>query len=346
MSLAQLSKAVLRSPAQVAASLPALMGFTPAESLVVVMTKSGEIEVTMRIDLPEDWNEAAHHVADTAARIGVDGAILAVCTDHESGWAVNSAGVGRTMELLSQAGVNVADALLIRGNRFWSFLHDDVASLGAVFFVEDSPLPQPVEESREDISARYAPRPSQIPSEAAYAAAQGHVNGSRLDVALRAREALDELSEQQRIGVNCGADLLRATIQLALQNVTVRDWLLANVVADEDQRALAEALADVALTATSDLAPRACGAAAAALAATSASTIPAGCLADQAGEDSLADVTYRAISGGINPEQIQLMLAGALPELDEAIRKEETPDDATHQDEGGDADTGNTRRVS
>jgi len=327
MSLAQLSKAVLRSPAQVAASLPALMGFRPAESVVVIMTKSGEIEVTMRIDLPDDWVQAAHHISDTAARIGVDGAVIAVCTEGESGWTTNIQGVSRSIELLTETGVDVTDALLIRGNHYWSFLRDDHASPGSVFFPEDSPLPQPLEESREQIAARYAPLHAQIPSQAVYAAAEGYLGGSCQETCLRAREALQGLSEQQHGGVRHGGDLLRATVQLALQSVTVRDWLLASIVADENQRALAEALADVALSATGDLAPRACGAAAAALAATSASTIPASCLIDHAGDDSLAQVTHEAISNGINPEQIRHMLAGALPALDEAIRKEETHDD-------------------
>jgi len=327
MSLAQLSKAVLRSPAQVAASLPALMGFTPAESVVVIMTKSGEIEVTMRIDLPEDWVQAAHHISDTAARIGVDGAILAVCAECVSGWRTHSQGVSLCIELLTETGVYVTDALLIRGNRYWSFLGDDHASAGSAFFPEDSPLPQPPEASREQVAARFAPRPAQIPSQAVYSAAAGHLGGPCQESCLRAREALQGLSEHQRGGVRHGADLLRATVQLAVQSVTVRDWLLASIVADADQRALAEALADVALTATGDLAPRACGAAAAALAATCASTIPASCLIDRAGDDSLAQVTHQAISNGINPEQIRQMLAGALPALDEAIRKEETHDD-------------------
>lgn len=346
MSLAQLSKAVLQSPAQVAASLPALIGFTPAESVVVIMTKSGAIEVTMRIDLSDDWAAASRHIADTAARIGVDGAVIAVCTDSASGWSSNRAGVLLTIDLLTDAGVVVADALLIQENRYWSYLRDLDGAQGAVFFPEDSPLPLLVEESREVIVSRYALRPEQVPSNAAYEAAQRYLDGSLRQRCHRAREALEQLTHDQRVGVSVGADLLRATIQLAIQDVKVRDWLLASVVADKERAALAQALADTALSVTGDLASRACGAAAAALAATNASTIPAACLVELAGEDSLAEIVHRAISSGINPKDIQAMFATALPELEAAITQEEASNGAGNEDESGDPTEGCARRVS
>ena len=346
MSLTQLSKVVLGSPAQMAASLPALIGFEPAESVVVIMTRSGAIEVTMRIDLPDDWAVAARHIADTAARIGVDGTVIAVCTDSASGWSSNRAGVMLTIDLLTDAGVVLTDALLIQENRYWSYLRDLDGAQGAVFFPEDSPLPLPVEESREVIVSRYALRPEQVPSNAAYAAAQRYLNGTRQQRCHRAREVLEQLTHDQRVGVSVGADLLRSTIQLAIQDVKVRDWLLASIVAGQERSGLAETLADVALCATGDLAPRACGAAAAALVATNASTIPAACLAELAGDDSLAEIVHRAISSGINPKDIQTMFATALPELEAAITQEEASNGAGNEDESSDATEGCARRVS
>lgn len=346
MSITQLSKRVLQGPAQVAASLPALIGFTPAESVVVILTRSGAIEVTMRLDLSDDWAVAARHIVDTAARIGIDGAVIAVCTDSASGWSGNRPGVMLTTDLLTDAGVVVTDALLIQENRYWSYVRDNDGAQGAVFFPEDSPLLLPVEESREVIVSRYALRPEQVPSDAACAAAQRYLNGSLQQRCQRAREALEQLTEQQRVGVNVGADLLRATIQVAIQDVKVRDWLLAGVVADQGRSGLAETLADVALSTTGDLASRACGAAAAALAATNASTIPAACLAELAGEDSLAEVVHRAISSGINPKDIQAMFSAALPELEAAITHEEDSNGAGDEDEGDDATEGCAQRVS
>lgn len=346
MSLAQLSKAVLQSPAQVAASLPALIGFTPAESVVVIMTNTGAIEVTMRLDLPDEWAVAACHIADTAARIGVDGAVIAVCTDSASGWSSNRAGVMLTIDLLSDVAVVMTDALLIQENRYWSFLRDNDGAQGAVFFPEDSPLHLPVEESRDVIVARYTRRPEQVPSEAAYSVADRYLTDSRGQRCIRAREALEQLTEQQRVGVSVGADLLRATVQLAIQDVKVRDWLLASGVADKDRARLAEALADVALSATSELSPRACGAAAAALAATNASTIPSTCLAELAEQDSLAEIVHRAISSGINPKDIQAMFATALPELEAEITQEEDSNGAGNENESGDTTEGRARRVS
>lgn len=346
MSLAQLSKAVLGSPAQIAASLPALIGFTPAESVVVIMTKSGAIEVTMRLDLPDDWAVVSSHIADTATRIGVDGAVIAVCTDSASGWSGNRAGVMLTIDLLTDAGVVVTDALLIQENRCWSYLRDLDGAQGAVFFPEDSPLPLPVEVSRQVIVSRYALRPEQVPSDAAYTVAQRYLDGSLRQRCHRSREALEQLTRDQRVGVSVGADLLRATIQLAIQDVKVRDWLLASVVTDKDRAVLAETLVDVALSATGALAPRACGAAAATLAATNASTIPAACLAELAGEDSLAEIVHRATSSGMNPSDIQAMFTAALPELEAAITQEEASNGAGNEDEGGVTTEGRVRRVS
>lgn len=75
----------LNTPAQIAASLPYLLGFTPQESLVLLWLRDGGLWVTQRVDVPANldhddiaaYQESAfgHHVADQA-----DGVIPVVVT--------------------------------------------------------------------------------------------------------------------------------------------------------------------------------------------------------------------------------------------------------------------------
>lgn len=323
MSLAQLSKAVLRSPAQVAASLSPLIGFTPTESIVVIMTKSGIVEVTMRIDLPEDWSDAADHIATTAQWIGVDGAVIAVCTDSATAWDDITADIHHVIARLGDVGIKASDAILVQDNRYWSLLHDDEGAQGAVWFPEDSPLPQPAEVTREEVSSRYLPRPDLAPSEAAYAAAQRHLRGSRREQAQRALEALTRLSEASSDQPCHGSDFLRAIVQIAVQDFAARDWLLGTVVTAKNHRELVQSLTDSALAAAPRLRARACGAAAAALAATTASTVPASCMATLAEDDSLGELVNRAISSGIHPDEIRETFISALPKATIQIESED-----------------------
>lgn len=107
----------LSSPGQVAAAVPHLVGFVPAESLVVLSLRGKRVGLVMRFDLPREQDEDL--LADeVAARVRLDGgtaAALVLLTDGPD----RSALVGATCAALEDAGVQVREAVRVRGG-LWS----------------------------------------------------------------------------------------------------------------------------------------------------------------------------------------------------------------------------------
>ncbi|MBV8927894.1 MAG: DUF4192 domain-containing protein, partial [Mycobacteriaceae bacterium] len=73
---------LLNRPGALIAALPAVLGFVPEESLVLVTVEEGAMGAVMRVDLPKAMAGAARHMADVAAAAGPDAAI-AVIVDAE-----------------------------------------------------------------------------------------------------------------------------------------------------------------------------------------------------------------------------------------------------------------------
>jgi len=317
---------ILRDSRQIAASLKPLLGFNPSDSFVIILTRSGVVQVTMRSDLPDDWCSAASFVVSTAKRIGVDGAVLAVYLESRQDDQKVRARINEVAAELEITGIQVVDALLIKSGRYWSLFDDGIGAQGALWLPEDSPLPQPSGMSRDELVARYAVRAELTPPNAVYAIAKQHLLGGRHAQVGRVLEALLHLSNF-RNGQHCHAsDLLHAIVHVAVQDSGIRDFLLGALVRVDNRQQLAEVLAEVALTATPDLQPRICGLAAAALAATSASTVPASCLASLAEDDALGQLVSNAISSGIHPEAIRRAFIDAQPPTQNPIENEVEPD--------------------
>jgi hypothetical protein len=115
----------LTSPAQVVAVLPHYLGYVPAESLVVVCLDQprGRLGLTMRFDLPLAAHEAdlVEQVVGRVRRQRASRVLLAVYTAEP-----DLTGLPRTLlvdsVLDALPGVEAIDALLVRGERFWSYL--------------------------------------------------------------------------------------------------------------------------------------------------------------------------------------------------------------------------------
>ena len=320
MSVMYEDKFVLSNPMQFATSLSTLVGFTPKESLVVVMFQEGQVIVTMRTDLPVSGQVDSFHIATTAKNLKADGVLLAFCTDTQKLSDVQSE-LSILTNAFSDIGIDVGEALFVTGDRYWSLSQPlSENSEGTVFTSVHSPLGQSSAGSRENIAARYVPRPTDQPTEKAYQAAK-----KQLDVPIRLKcerawEALNDLSTALvHEGNGHGRDLLRATIQLAVQNVTVRDFVLSNVALTTTPASLIAALVDCALTVTPELSQRMCGLAAAGLAACEPSTVPANCMVELAGDDSLAELMRQALPNGIHPDVIREVFTSALPFVMEQI---------------------------
>ncbi|HEV7419675.1 MAG TPA: DUF4192 domain-containing protein [Mycobacterium sp.] len=72
----------LNNPGTLIAALPAVLGFVPEKSLVLVTVDGGEMGCVMRVDLSTDVFDAAYRMAEVAAAGGPDAAI-AVIVDED-----------------------------------------------------------------------------------------------------------------------------------------------------------------------------------------------------------------------------------------------------------------------
>ncbi len=133
MSVMYEDKFVLSNPMQFAASLSTLVGFTPKESLVVVMFQQGQVIVTMRVDLPNSGQVESIHIATTANNLKADGVLLAFCADTQKLADVHSE-LATLTNAFSDIGIDVGEALFVTGDRYWSLLQPLSENSGGTVF--------------------------------------------------------------------------------------------------------------------------------------------------------------------------------------------------------------------
>lgn len=324
------SRVILRSPATLAASLPALVGFHPIDSLVAVYLGGGQVVVTMRVDLPASLAEAADHVSSTGQRVHADEVVLVVCCPRGDGSLPHAEGIVAMDAALSDASIAVKDALLIDDGRYWSYLCTDVGCCPAEGTVYDQDasilevervlqgLPA-IAASRDDVVARYAVRPDLIPDGTALAEAEATLH---VPIAARAQQCWDAV---QVLADGAGPieqdAALRARVQVAMGHVWVRDFVLAQIALTKASTdALVDAVVQAALSAPEDLRPRVAGAAAALLAACGDSSIATRCLLDLAGDESLAQLVRMSVETAVAPGQMRVVLRSAFPMVLEQLQ--------------------------
>ncbi|CAA9311144.1 MAG: hypothetical protein AVDCRST_MAG48-2051, partial [uncultured Friedmanniella sp.] len=108
----------VRRPADFLAVIPYLLGFHPAESLVVVLSRRGRVLLTARLDLPPAGHQAAvaAQVRQLVAQHGVDELVLVGYGDDEQA-------ARRTLERLHgrlTGAVPVREVVLVSRARWWS----------------------------------------------------------------------------------------------------------------------------------------------------------------------------------------------------------------------------------
>lgn len=114
----------LRSPAQLVAAVPYLVGFHPSESVVAVGLGSNapQLCLTMRVDLPppEHYRELAETMAAHLKHAGAAGVFVVVFT-REQGEQPRSDLLDAIEESARARRIEVKDALLVREGRWWSY---------------------------------------------------------------------------------------------------------------------------------------------------------------------------------------------------------------------------------
>ncbi|CQD22440.1 hypothetical protein BN970_05299 [Mycolicibacterium conceptionense] len=72
----------LNRPGALIAALPAVLGFVPEFSLVLVTVNRGELGCVLRADLADDMTERVAHLVAVAATTGPDAVIAVMVDDH------------------------------------------------------------------------------------------------------------------------------------------------------------------------------------------------------------------------------------------------------------------------
>ncbi|MCM0677556.1 DUF4192 domain-containing protein, partial [Micromonospora phytophila] len=110
----------VRSPADLIAAVPYLLGFHPADSVVVVAMRGRRITFAARADLPDlaDPVDPARHLAGVIARQRAE---TATVLGYGPADRVTPA-VDAVRAALTGAGLTVHDALRVTDGRYWSYL--------------------------------------------------------------------------------------------------------------------------------------------------------------------------------------------------------------------------------
>ncbi len=317
MSVTHLERVSISTPHEFAATLPALVGFVPESSFVIVMLRESQVIVTMRCDLPENWETAIEEITGTILRLDADEVLVAVATHHRIGVKPFEAEISDFIANLSLHSVPVREAILVDQGRFWSYLCtvDGCCPVeGNVINPNVSAIELSEEVSREDVTARYALREDLQPSAEVMDQVIDELDADPLQRAERSWDAVQQLAKDPELSdLGTAGDVLRAYVQLAFLDVRARDYVLGQVVSSDDPEPFVEVITDTALRSSKEVRARMCGTAAAALAATECSTVPASCLAELAGNDSLAELVKAGISTGFSPASLSEIFRDALP---------------------------------
>ncbi len=117
----------VRQPGEFIETIPYLLGFHPRQSLVLVGLCGSRVVVTARVDLT-DAPAVAESTIETILRGGATQAVAVVYDDgHDPGAASLPwrALVDQLGEVAAGLGAELADALLVDGQRWWSYTCDD-----------------------------------------------------------------------------------------------------------------------------------------------------------------------------------------------------------------------------
>ncbi|MFV2102239.1 DUF4192 domain-containing protein [Micromonospora sp. LOL_024] len=120
MNSTDLPRLTVRSPADLIAAVPYLLGFHPADSVVVVAMSGPRIVFVARGDLPgeADPYEPGQHIAAVTARQGAESATV---IGYGPAAQVTPA-VDAVRAALAAVGLTVLDALRVTDGRWWSYV--------------------------------------------------------------------------------------------------------------------------------------------------------------------------------------------------------------------------------
>ncbi len=267
----EIPELVIAGPDSIAASIPFIIGFTPHNSLVVMWLRQGCVRLTMRLDLPpahvspSEWVDAvmAHRSSSDEVIICVLPSLEAPVRDLADDLHSHEF-VSELLARLSMTECRVRDALLVSGDRWWSYLCDEpeccppagtpldleiLESVAARFALAGvGRLP-----NRETVVAVCAPDPARQAANRLGVRARRRARSARLAQADDHRRAFEAWRDSAISLVGeclCSSAEFSPEIEcevlLALCDVRVRDtvlWELANSSSHDAHRAFERAAA-------------------------------------------------------------------------------------------------------
>ncbi|MFF0152533.1 DUF4192 domain-containing protein [Micromonospora sp. NPDC005203] len=204
----------VRSPADLIAAVPYLLGFHPTDSVVAVALRGRQIIFAARADLPDpsaDPVERARHLVGVISRQGAEAATVVGYGPPDR----VTPSVDAVRAALTAAGLEVLDALRVTEGRWWSYLctkPDCCPPEGRRY----DPSANPV-----TASAVFAGQVA-LPDRAALVAQVAPVDGSARD-ALRAATARAELRLAELLDQAPSSDLLGSRTMCAAGVAAVRE---------------------------------------------------------------------------------------------------------------------------
>lgn len=328
----------LGSPAEVAAVLPGLLGFHAKDSLVVILLEDREVRLTMRIDLPgvdvvaETGILPVVEIVRAAEAAEATGALLVIVDPVDGDRSYWSDKVGVLADVLAQADLKVVDGILIQGGKAFPLVSDgpgvdipgSVPDMDVARVMAGIPA---AANSREELLARFAPRPDLAPDAdmiAVWQAANLWSNSRiRAERAWEAVVRLATLQETREPLLPFMVDELRAKVMVAVQDVNVRDYVMAQAALDDELGVpVMETVTALAVSSPPRLRPRLAGMAAMMQMALGSSSLPVTAMIEMSDSDSLAVLVDRCLEVPIRPDLVREMLRDSVPFVDQRLDDE------------------------
>ncbi len=232
----------LNSPEAAAAATPYLLGFTPEDSLVLILIDGDGQNVTMRVDLP--WSPDVEWLKSilTGLPEPMPSRLVMLAYAHEAD-SVLAIGIAHWLSDVLSPLMEVADILLICGGRVMSVscpCEDCMDGDGtAVDDLEDHPvIAQCVAAGLTRLNRRIDLEDQLLPVDDSVSEAVAQMLGERMRPVLDYETQRDDMEAQALALLMSAEDLDAASVALlarACADVHVRDPLLALILGDQDR---------------------------------------------------------------------------------------------------------------
>lgn len=316
----------IHSPHQLIGAVPALLGFQPEESIVILGLRDKGVLWVLRTDVDLSPDDVIDQTAPVITREDEMRVVISVFTHRP--FDQMRLYTDELVEKYRLLDVHVMDVLLVGECRWWSLLctfDQCCPQEGYALPTETSEveaervllgLPA-VANSREDYLADYVVTPDRFPAQTDLEGAVNRMDGDPIEVAdavMAHLHALPTLSMSSRAHTHA-----TCAVMIAVQNLAVRDLVIGHMVDLEEPQEALDTLIRITFETPDDLRGHVAGCAAAVASAHGVPSAVVWRLIDSAGDNSLAIMVGQALTMMIEPAKLRDTFRGALPIIYERL---------------------------